>query len=130
MKHFVTRIAAVLALAAVAVSFAAGTSAKLSWIAPTTYSDNTPLPVADISSYTITWGPTGVVSGPAGSTTVPAGTLATSVSVPCGSTAFTIAVTTTATAKYPNTTSGPTSPVPYASGVSCAPNPPSGLVVQ
>lgn len=130
LRQLFPRIAALAAIAAVSVSIAAGTSAKLSWVAPTTYTDSTTLPVADIASYTITWGPTGVASGPAGSTTVPAGTLATTINVPCGSTAFTVAVTTTASAKYPGTTSAPTSPVPYASGVSCAPNPPTGLVVQ
>jgi hypothetical protein len=50
--------------------------------------------------------------------------------VACGAVSFTVSVTTTATAMYPNATSGQSNAVPYATGVTCAPNPPTGLAVN
>jgi hypothetical protein len=111
-----------LLVGALAISFAAGTSATLTWNAPTTYSDASALPVTDIAFYTVSWnGGTVQVTSPA---------LTTVVTVPCGSTAFSITVTTSATAKYPNATSAPDGPVPYATGIACVPNPPQGLAVH
>ena len=133
MKHpFKNAFAVILGfgLIAITASWAAGTTADVAWVAPTTYTDGSPLPTSDIASYIITWTPATGQSGPSGSTNVPAGALTATVPVPCGSTSFTIAITTNATAKFPNITSAPTSPVPYATGVTCAPNPPSGLAVH
>jgi hypothetical protein len=116
-----------LALAAWIIALGAGTSANLSWIAPTTYSDGSTLPATDIALYTIQWTGgnaqvhTQIVNAPA---------LAAVVNVPCGSASFSVTVTTTATAAYPNATSVPAGPVPYATGVTCQPNPVSGLTVN
>jgi hypothetical protein len=130
MKRFLPLLSTLAAILTVTISIAAGTTAKLSWVAPTAYTDGSTLPATDIASYTVTWAPAAGGTGPSGSTNVAGTALATTVSVPCGATTFTVAVTTTASAKYPNVTSTPTAPVPYATGVACAPNPPSGLVAQ
>lgn len=119
-----------LALLSVAVSIAAGATATASWVAPTTYSDGSSLPISDIDHYTLTWAPASGQSGPSGSMNVAAGTISQTVNALCGSTTFTISVTTTATARYPNATSTPSGPVPYASGIACTPNPPTGLAVH
>jgi hypothetical protein len=110
------------------ITYGAGKTANLSWVAPTTYTDTTALPSSDIDHYTISWN--GGTAGPTGSLTVPGTATTATVPVPCGSTAFSITVTTGSAAKYPNSTSSPAGPVPYASGITCAPNPPSGLAVQ
>lgn len=112
------------------VAFAAGTTANLSWTAPTAYVDSTPLPSSDIDHYTITWAPATGQVGPSGSETVPGSAVTSTAPVPCGSTSFSITVTTTATAHYPNATSAPAGPVPYASKVTCSPNPPGGLAAS
>lgn len=118
MKKLLT----LLALSFVTLTFAAGTTANLSWTAPTAYTDGSALPVADIAFYTITWDTQSVkVTAPA---------ISTVVNVPCGSTAFSATVTTTASAKYPNATSSQAGPVPYATGIACVPNPPQGLAVR
>lgn len=132
MNRALKTLASLLAIATVTVSIAAGTTATASWKAPTVYTDGSSLPASDIDHYTLTWAPAAGSSGsgPSGSQNVPAGTLTATVNVPCGSTSFTVAVTTTAAARFPSASSGPSSPVPYASGVACAPNPPTGLAVQ
>lgn len=109
-----------LGLVLTAEVWAAGTTATVSWTAPTSYIDNTPLPATDIASYTVLW--TG------GSKTVTG--LSTTVPVPCGSQTFTVIVTTTATAKYPSSTSDPSAPITYASGVTCRPNPPGAVTAN
>jgi hypothetical protein len=118
------------------VAFGAGTTANVSWTAPTAYVDGTALAASDIASYTVSWAPATGQAGPsgslkvspaAGSTAVP--TLAT-VPVACGDVTFTVTVTTTASAHYPNMTSAPSSPVPYATGAQCVPNPPTGVQVN
>jgi hypothetical protein len=112
----------------VMVSFAqAPKSATVTWIAPTTYVDGTVLPAASIDHYTITWPLAGGTS-PSGS--LISKTLSAVVPVVCGSVAFSVTVTTTAAALYPNSTSAPAGPVTYASGVSCAANPPGALAVH
>lgn len=122
------KLAAILLLPALAL--AAGTTANLSWTAPTQYTDNTSIAAGELDHYTIAWAPQAGKTGPTGSLTV-AGTL-TSATVPvaCGDVTFTLTVTTSATAKYPNATSGPAGPVPYVSGVSCAPNPPGAFTAN
>lgn len=131
MKKLILRsIAMVAVLAAVTVTFAAGTTADVSWVMPTVYQDGTALPVADIASTTISWAPATGQEGPSGSVTVTSPGTSAVVPVACGEVTFTAAVTTTASAKYPNATSGPSNGVPYATGVTCKPNPPSGLAVQ
>jgi len=111
--------------------FASGTTtANLTWVAPTQYTDGTALANGDIASYVVSWAPASGQTGPSGSVTV-AGTLtATTVPVPCGGTTFTVAAVTSATAKYPSVTSSPSNAVPYASGVTCGSNPPTGLTAK
>lgn len=104
------------------VAIAAGTSATVSWNAPTTYIDGTVMPASDIASYTVSWAPAAGSTG--GSVSVPA--TAISIVVPgltCGSFTFSATVTTTATAVYPSQTSAASNAVPYATGVSCKPSP-------
>lgn len=122
-------LALVLAFVAVPrLAVAAGTTATVSWIPPTTYVDTIPLPLTDIASVTVSWSRT--AGGPVvGSVTVVAPATSTTVPTPCGGYEFTATVTTTATATYPNTTSSPSGPVTYASGVKCTPNPVTGLTV-
>lgn len=123
-------IAALVCVSALTVTFGAGTTANVSWTAPTQYTDGSAIKSGDLDHYTISWAPASGQSGPTGSTTV-AGT-ATSATVPvaCGSVSFTVTVTTSSTAVYANATSGPAGPVPYATGVACAPVPPGGLAVH
>ena len=109
-------------------TFAAGNTAKVSWIAPTSYTDASLLPATDIASYTVKWGPSSGLVGPSGSATVT--TNSAVIPVACGSVSFIVSVTTTATALYPNATSASSSAVPYATGIACVPNPPSGITVQ
>lgn len=110
-------------------AFAAGTTATLTWVAPTTYLDGSALPVAQIDHYTINWLPS-AGNGTPGSMNVAGNVLTANVPLKCGNVTFTVSVTTTATATYPNATSAPSSDVPYATGVSCLPNPPTGLAAH
>lgn len=129
MKFFVTLCCFFALLLSPLAAYAAGATANLSWTAPTAYIDGEPLPAAQIDHYTITWttaSPAGV-GGPTGSLTVPGTATAATVPVPCGSVNFSITVTTTAAAVFPNATSAPDGPVPYATGVTCGPNPVTGL---
>lgn len=129
MKRILPLLALLLSGSWLIAMGAGGATANVSWTAPTTYTDGTTLPANDIASYTVSW----VSTAPGAavqSKTVPGGTLATSVNVPCGSANFSVTVTTTATAAVPNATSGPDGPVTFASGVSCAPNPPGALAVS
>lgn len=116
--------------ALVSLSWATGSTATVSWLAPTAYVDGTPMPPGDIASYTLSWSPKQGTPGASGSQKVDAGALSAVVTVPCGSTEFVMTVTTTATAVYPNATSSAAGPVTYVTGVSCAPNPPGALVVH
>lgn len=127
MRRFL-QLAALLLVSGVV--FGAGTTANVSWVAPTQYTDGTALANGDIDHYTVTWAPGSGQSGPSGSLKV-AGTASTAVvPVACGQATFSITVTTSATAKYANVTSAPSNPVPYATGVTCTVNPPTGLAVQ
>ena len=108
------------------IAWASGTSATVTWVAPTTYNDGTAVGATDIASYTVTW----VGSGPktSGSLTVTAPATSAVVPVACGSASFTVTATASATAVYPNTTSAASSPaVVYATGVACSLNPPTGV---
>lgn len=115
-------IALLVALAVPPMAEAAGTTANLSWSAPTQYVDGTALPASDIAFYTVQF------NGQSQKVTAPATTA--SVNVACGSASFTVTVTTTATAKYPNATSDPSGAVPYASGVVCRPKVVTGVTVS
>lgn len=119
-------------LGCISLTFASGSpTATVSWTAPVAYSDGSNLPASDIDHYTITWAPTSEQSGPSGSlNTIPAAANTTVVPIACGSTSFTVSVTTTASARYPNATSSSTAAVPFATGIACTPNPPSGLAVH
>lgn len=109
---------------AASIAKAAGQSATITWIHPTAYIDGTPLAVTDIKETIITWRRPGNaavvgsvhVTGPA-TTTVVTGLV-------CGSFNFTAATVLTS-----NASSAETSPALYATGVVCAPNPPTGLKV-
>lgn len=127
MKRF---LAALFLLAITAPAFAAGTTANLTWTAPTQYTDGSPIAAGDLDHYTITWAPASGQSGPSGSITVAGNLSGSQVPVPCGGVSFTLTVTTGATAKYPNATSGPAGPVPYVTGVTCGPNPPGALTAK
>lgn len=129
MKRLIASVA-LAGLAALTVTFGAGTSATLNWQAPTEYTDGSPIQSGDIAYYTVNWAPAAGQSGPSGSLQTSGPVLTATVPVPCGAVSFTVTVTSSGTAKYPNTTSAPTNPVPYASGVTCAPNPPTGLAVH
>lgn len=126
-----TFVLAVAMLALLAIkAYAAGTTANVSWTAPTTYTDGETLAASDLAYYTIAWSPLSTGGAPAGMLKVIAPAITATVPVPCGGENFTVSVTTSATAKYPNATSAPSGAVPYASGVACTPNPPTGLTVQ
>ena len=112
------------------VVFASGATANVSWTAPTQYTDGTTLPASDIGHYTITWSQNAGETGPSGSLTVAGSATTATVPVACGNTSFTLTVTTDSAAHYPNATSGPAGPVPYVSGITCAPNPPAALKVS
>lgn len=117
------RVLSILVLLSVGIVWAVTPQATVTWTAPTAYNDGTALPATAIDHYTVTW------SGPgAGSVTVK--TLTAVVPVVCGTVQFSVTATTTATAAYPNSTSAPVGPVPFVSGVSCAPNPPGALAVH
>lgn len=115
---------------AVPVARAAPPSANVSWTDPTAYVDGNALSSADIDHYTVTW--SSVKTGLAGgSLTVKApATFPVVVPLSCGDYSFTVTVTTGASALYPNATSSPAGPVTFATGVTCAPNPVSGLTVK
>ena len=125
LRHFLA-LALVSALS-VGLAEASGTSAKVSWTAPTAYVDGTALPLSDLDHYTLSWAPATGQAGPSGSLTVAGNLSSVTVPVACGSTSFSLTVTTGAAAKYPNATSAPAGPVPYVTGVTCAPNPPAAL---
>lgn len=114
-------------------AFGAGTSASVTWSNPTQYTDGSALPASDIAFLTIS---ACEVNSPGTcikqQVNPSSGTVPTSAVVPvvCGQYDFIITVTTTANATYPNATSGPSTVVPYASGVSCAPKAVTGLAVS
>lgn len=123
-------LAALFAVIVELPAHAAGTTANVSWTAPTQYTDNSALPATDIDHYTITWAPATGQSGPSGSLNVAGNLTSTTVPVACGNTSFTVSVTTSATAKYPNATSAPSNLVPYATGVTCGPKAVTGVTVS
>jgi hypothetical protein len=126
MKRFLP----LLALLGATLVLAAGTTANLAWTAPTAYTDGSAIANGDLATYVISWAPATGQIGPSGSASVAATSTSTTIPVACGSVTFTVAVTTSATAKYPNATSGVSNAVPYATGVTCAPNPPSALTAK
>jgi hypothetical protein len=107
----------ILALLLSPVVFAAGTTANLSWTLPTTYTDGSPLAVADLREIIVEWRRT-PLGNVIGSVRVPAP--ATSVNVPglvCGNYIFVAYVTTV------DAQSDASNNAPYATGVKCKPNP-------
>lgn len=109
MKFVVFVIAAFLSLSA----GAAGTTAVMSWLAPTAYTDGSPLPVTDIATYTIAQ----VSDAGVSKTTQVGGTAKTATisGLVCGKYALTIVVDT-----KKGTHSGPET-VTYDTGIKCAP---------
>jgi hypothetical protein len=110
-------------IASVSIAKAA-TSATITWVHPTTYTDGTALDVADIKETVIIWrrpGSTSVV----GSVRVASPATSKVVSgLTCGS--FNITAATVATSSV---SSAETAPVLYVTGVVCSPNPPTTLKV-
>lgn len=104
-------------------ALASGTSANLSWMLATQYTDGQTLPVSAIKETLIQWrrpgNPTVVgsvrIAAPGASVVVPG--------LVCG--AFEFTATTILTAGPPP--SDELGPVAYTTGVVCKPNPPSGL---
>jgi hypothetical protein len=123
-------IAALALGASLTIAYASGTTANLTWTAPTQYTDGSAIAAGELDHYTITWAPATGQVGPSGSLTVAGNLTATTVPVACGQVSFTITVTTTASAKYANATSAPGGPVPYATGVTCVPKAVTGLGVS
>ncbi|MGH9436392.1 MAG: hypothetical protein ACRD22_00505, partial [Terriglobia bacterium] len=80
------------------IALAAGTTANLSWTAPTQYTDGTAIAAGELDHYTIAWSPAAGSAGPSGSLTVAGSVVNATVPVACGSTSFYINVTSTATA--------------------------------
>lgn len=100
------------------VVFAAGTTANLSWVLPSTYTDGSPLAATDIKDIIVEWRRT-PLGNVVGTVRVPAP--ATSVNVPglvCGNYVFVAYVTTI------DAQSDASNNAPYATGVKCKPNPP------
>lgn len=121
-----TIAALALALVAALPAQAAGTSATVSWVLPTTYVDGSPLAASDIKEILIQWRRPGVPAV-AGSIRAPApGTSIVVNGLVCGNFTFTAQTVMVLGA----TTSDETAPSPYATGVSCKPNPPSGVTAQ
>lgn len=112
-------------LTCVVLVWAGSVSAVVTWSAPATYIDGTPLPAGDIDHYTVSWSPSGGTAG-----VLAVKTLSASIPVVCGTVHVSVSATTTATAVYPNVTSEPAGPVPFVSAVQCAPNPPGALAVH
>ena len=127
IKLIATALLTVVTLSAVWAQ--SGPTATVSWLAPSTYVDTTPISAGELDHYTLTWTST-VSGGPSGTMSLPGSSLSVIVPFACGSATFSLSVTTTTSAKYPGATSGASSPVVYDSKVACAPNPPSGLGVQ
>lgn len=132
MLKMMLKVLAGVAALSLAVVYAAGSSAQVSWTAPTAYNEGSALPAGDIASYTVTWvgisGPQG--PGPSGSLVVKAPATSAVLPVACGSVNVSVSVTTSASAKYPNAMSDPAGPVAYASGLVCKPNPPGALAAH
>jgi len=101
---------------------AATPSAALSWTAPTTYTDGSPIISGELKTYTVEWRRSAggalvgslIVNAPAVTATVP---------VACGVYVFDVIATAVIA-------SGATNPVSFDSGVACTPNPPTGLKVS
>lgn len=129
MKRFLSilRFAALILLPVIAV--ASGTTANVSWTAPTQYTDGTALAATDIDHYTVTACEVNA-PGTCVTATVKAPATTGTLAVVCGQYDFTVTVTTGASATYPNATSSPSSVVPYASGVSCTPKAVTGVTVN
>ncbi len=139
MKYFNYAIGAVLGSMAwwlaeqlqATVPTATAPAATVSWTAPTTYTDTTQLTAGAIDHYTVSW--SNSAGGPSlASVTVKAPATSLVIPVVCGTIFVTVTVTTgTVTGiVYPGATSVPSGPVSYASGINCAPSPPTAVVIH
>ena len=105
---------------------AAGGSVTISWIHPTGYTDGSALPLTEIKETLVTW------RRPANSTVVGSVRVAAPatstlvVGLSCGGFNFSAATVV----KVGNVESAEAGPVLYATGVQCAPNPPTNLKVE
>lgn len=128
MKKLKLFLGALLALASLAVVWAASPSAIVSWTTPTVYTDGSAMPASDIDHYTVSW--TSAASNGVAIGSQQVKDLTANIPIACGTVEITVTATTTSTAIYPNTTSTPAGPVSFVSGVNCAPNPPGALAVH
>lgn len=128
-RHATKIIAGALVLAAVLIAYNiahAATAGTVSWSHPTAYIDGSPLAVAEIKETLVIWRRPGS-SATAGSVRVAAPAASTSVSgLVCGNFNFS-AITVLKTNDVQSQEGGP---VLFATGVQCAPNPPTGLKVE
>jgi hypothetical protein len=114
------------AMCVVHAAQAAGTSATLTWTHPVVYTDGSTLAATEIKETIITWRRPGT-SAVVGSVRVAAPANTTVVTgLTCGSFNFTAATVV----RTNDDTSADTAPALYATGVRCAPNPPTGLKVE
>lgn len=105
---------------------AAGPSATLTWTHPVAYTDGSALPVSEIKETLITWRrPNSAVIVGSVRVTAPANSRVVS-GLACGNFTFTAQTVV----KTLDIQSDESSTVIYATGVQCAPNPPSGLVAS
>lgn len=110
------------------VAGAAIPSASVSWKAPIQNADGTALSPGDIKSYLVEWRRT-VGGSVVGSQVVVAPALTLSVPLSCGSYVFDVIATAQAAGNDP-ANSAPSATANYATGVTCTPNPPTGLTVS
>lgn len=102
----------------------------VSWVAPTQYTNKSPIELGGLDHYTLYWTAAGGTHETR-TAILPGNTLAANVSLPCAPGSLTLSVTSSATSPYPNSTSALTGPLnlsnPGACTVTVAPLPPGGL---
>jgi hypothetical protein len=125
-KLIVAAILIAVAMLYYTVAYAAGPSATIKWNHPTAYTDGSALALSEIKETYIAWRRPGS-STVVGSVRVAAPATSTVVTgLACGNFNF-VAVTVVKTNSIESTEGGP---VLYATGVQCAPNPPTNLEVS
>lgn len=112
----------------VRIDAATPATATVSWTAPTTYTDGSPIGATDLTQYTVSWSRT-IGGTPIGTQAVKVPATSAVVPVSCGGYYFTVTATAQLTGDAP-ATSLPTTALLFNSGVTCTPNPPGGPAVQ
>lgn len=124
MKRFLILF---LSLSLIPLTFAAGTSAQIDWVHPTANTDGSPLALTEIKESLVSWSRVSEPSLTVGSIRVAAPS--TGVSIPnltCGDFLFTVKTIV----KTNDVSSDPSNPVMYATGITCKPNPPTGVTAR